>query len=138
MGSNEWKSDQLEADCGGSGERAVSDQSRNSVCVEDGHIRDILRRQAGEFLLSGVREDREELRSLTPSASRKGQLWSGARATHGRWGFHLHRPRLRWSADICGEVTGRQINGSGVQEVVCAADINLGICGMRMVFRTIG
>jgi hypothetical protein len=33
-------------------------------------------------------------------------------------------------------MTGRQINGSGVQEVVCAADINLGISGMLMIFRT--
>lgn len=28
--------------------------------------------QPGEFLLSEVREDREELRTLTPSARRKG------------------------------------------------------------------
>lgn len=59
----------------------------------------------------------------------------GRRATHGRQELLLRRPRLRWSADVRREMTGRRINGSGVQEVVCAADINLGICGGPMVFR---
>ena len=38
---------------------------------------------ARRVLLSGIREDREELRILAPSARSKEQLWSGVRATDG-------------------------------------------------------
>lgn len=60
----------------------------------------------------------------------------GERGPHEGQEFCSHGPRLRWSADVHGEMTGRWINGSGVEEVVWAADINLGIVGMLMVFRT--
>lgn len=54
----------------------------------------------------------------------------GGRGTHE--GQELRRP-----PDVCVEMTGRWTNGSGVQEVVCAADINLRVIGMPLVFRTV-